>query len=327
MSNNTASVIEAVAASEKTPFESISSEDMLAKTKKYNKKILEERERRRRGCFCKDKIQDIQNPEDQVDQEPTLAGEIANEEVCKDCGKEKMEPEKERCLIGCDVVALFPSLTSKRTGEIVRDRIMKSGLKFEGINYKQGLRYMMLNKHLTGSLKSLKRILPWRRKNGGTNPKMTGRMGSKLDDSPEEHWIFPTVELTEVEKREVVARCVEIGMRMIFENFCYKFGGETLRQDGGGPIGARVTMAAARLVMQAWSEEYLTILRRSGLVVDILTGYLDDVSTCLNLGMRYDKEQKMFPYNKETEMEDFEKKKDGESNNQRFGKSMPEGYG
>ena len=137
MSNNTASVIEAVAASEKTPFESISSEDMLAKTKKCNKNILEERERRERGCFCKDKIQDIQNPEDLVDQEPTMAGEIDNEEICKDCGKEKMEPEKERCLIGCDVVALFPSLTSKRTGEIVRDRIMKSGLKFEGINYKQ----------------------------------------------------------------------------------------------------------------------------------------------------------------------------------------------
>ena len=179
----------------------------------------------------------------------------------------------------------------------------------------------MLNKHLTGSLKSLKRILPWRRKNGGTNPKITGTMGPKLDGSPEEHWIFPTVELTELEKREEVARCVEIGMRMIFENFCYKFGGETLRQDGGGPLGARVTMAAARLVMQAWSEEYLTILRRSGLVVDILTGYVDDVrqvSTCLNLGMRYDEEQRKFLYNKEAEMEDLEKKKDGESNNQRM---------
>ena len=56
-----------------------------------------------------------------------MAGEIDNAEVCKDCGKEKMEPEKKRCLIGFDVVALFPSLTSKRTGEIVRDRLIKSG--------------------------------------------------------------------------------------------------------------------------------------------------------------------------------------------------------
>ena len=41
LSNCTASVLEAVAASEETPFESISSEDMLAKTKKFNKERLE----------------------------------------------------------------------------------------------------------------------------------------------------------------------------------------------------------------------------------------------------------------------------------------------
>ena len=43
MSNNTASVLEDVAATEEDTFESISSEDMLAKTKDYNKNVIEER--------------------------------------------------------------------------------------------------------------------------------------------------------------------------------------------------------------------------------------------------------------------------------------------
>ena len=80
---------------------------------------------------------------------------------------------------------------------------------------------------------------------------MTGAMGTKLEDDPELQWIFPEKELTLNEEREIIARCVEIAVRVVFENFCYKFGGETLKQREGGPIGARVTMAAARLVMQA----------------------------------------------------------------------------
>ena len=66
------------------------------------------------------------------------------------------------------VVALFPSLTSKRTGEIIRNRIMKSEIEFVGFDYDQGRRYIVLNEHLTGGLGDLRRVLPWRRKAGGT---------------------------------------------------------------------------------------------------------------------------------------------------------------
>ena len=256
------------------------------------------------------------------DQEEKLEYTVRN---CGSCGKKKVKEEimlQERCLIGCDVVALFPSLSSRRTGEIVRERVMKSSLEFEGFDYKQGLRYIILNKHLTGKLDSLRRILPWRRKDGGSNPKMTGTMGSKIsNDNAEEHWIFPCKDYSEEEKREIIARCVEIGVRLIFENFSYKFGGETYRQEEGGPIGARVTMAAARLVMQSWSEIYREILVRSGLIVDVLTGYVDDVrqiSTCFKPGMRFSKELKMFKYDKESEEEDLRKKSEGESLNQRM---------
>ena len=150
---------------------------------------------------------------------------------------------------------------------------------------------------------------------------MTGTMGTKLEDDPEGQWVFPERELTEKEKREIVGRCVEIGVRIIFENFCYKFGGEALKQSEGGPIGARVTMAAARLVMQAWADGYRNILEEAGLIVDLLTGYVDDVrqaSTCLKPGMRYVKERKKFEHSIGAELKDKNMRMEGESTNSRM---------
>ena len=53
----------------------------------------------------------------------------------------------------------------------------------------------------------------------------------------------------------IIARCCEIGVRTVFENFTYKFGGKFYKQMEGGPIGARLTMCAARLVMMQWAED------------------------------------------------------------------------
>ena len=58
---------------------------------------------------------------------------------------------------------------------------------------------------------------------------------------------------------------------MIFENFIYKFGGKLYRQGSGGPIGARVTMAASRLVMIDWGEEYSSALKRSRMEIGLLS--------------------------------------------------------
>ena len=246
---------------------------------------------------------------------------------CGTCQEVDQDDEEESCLIGCDVVALFPSLTSRRTGEIIRNRIMKSELKFEGFDYKQGRRYIQLNRHLTGGIKEIGRTLPWRKKEGGTKPCMTGSMGTKLEDDPEGQWVFPTRELTESEKREIVARCVEIATRVVFENFCYKFGGETFKQMEGGPIGARVTMAAARLVMQDWAEGYTAILEKAGVKVDLLTGYVDDVrqaSSCMKPGMRYCKEEKQFIFTEKAVEEDRLLKAGGESRNGRMARICQE---
>ena len=82
----------------------------------------------------------------------------------------------------------------------------------------------------------------------------------------------------------------KIALRALFENFSYKYGVETYLQLEGGPIGARVSISAAHLVMQSWGEEYMNILVDANLIIDYLRGYVDDgrqVSTILAKGMRF----------------------------------------
>ena len=56
----------------------------------------------------------------------------------------------------------------------------------------------------------------------------------------------------------------EFETRFLFQNFTSQFGGKTFLQMSGGPIGARVTMAAARIVMNSWARQYSGVLIRSG---------------------------------------------------------------
>ena len=65
-----------------------------------------------------------------------------------------------------------------------------------------------------------------------------GMSGRQAD--MEEQWCFKVKELTREQMMEVVARCLEIAIRVVFENFTYNYGGKVYLQLEGGPIGASV---------------------------------------------------------------------------------------
>ena len=75
----------------------------------------------------------------------------------------------------------------------------------------------------------------------------------------------------------------EIGVRILWDNFCYSWNNKTYLQKSGGPIGARVTMAASRLVMYKLGMEYTQILIRSNLDHRLFGIYVDDV--CQGTGL------------------------------------------
>ena len=241
---------------------------------------------------------------------------------CTDCGEGLYWEDHEVCLLGLDVVALFPSMKSLTTGRIVRDHVLRSPLKIEGFNWRQGARYIVVNKRYTGDLKCLWNVLPWKRKTGGTMPGMKAKELNSKVGNIEIQWSFPKAEPTEMQIREIHARVAEIGVRFLFENFPYKFAGENYQQVSGGPIGARVTMAAARIVMSDWGEQWRCILEKAGIRIGMLDGYVDDVrqkSTCLRYGSRWYTENSKFEITEDARQEDLRKRKEmKESSNARM---------
>ena len=65
---------------------------------------------------------------------PRISARIAHS--CSTCGPGVNKKELERCLLGNDVVGLFPNIKSKNTGRIVREKVEKSGVRFKGFDYK-----------------------------------------------------------------------------------------------------------------------------------------------------------------------------------------------
>ena len=106
---------------------------------------------------------------------------------------------------------------------------------------------------------------------------------------------------------------IECAIVFFFENFSYTFGGKVFLQKSGGPIGARLTMAIARLIMQEWKDNYNEILKNSN-IEELLSGiYVDDGRSLhrkLKWGERFDKENWKFTWNKETEECDKKEMKD-----------------
>mgnify|MGYP001485329581 CR=1 FL=1 len=82
-----------------------------------------------------------------------------------------------------------------------------------------------------------------RRKTQGVTPGMSNkfvRSHKETEDDLESRWVFPNKNPSPKQIRQIAARVCEIAMRAIFENFTYRFGGETYVQGEGGAIGARV---------------------------------------------------------------------------------------
>ena len=138
LSNGVSDVLESVANGEETPYEVISSEDMLAATKIFNEKFMERRKiwekKRDEKLSCErckyEEIYARTRPETElsrVEMRKDLIERFAEIEKesseyrerlkldCEHCGEGLDEKDLEVCLLGNDVVALFPSIKSKNT--------------------------------------------------------------------------------------------------------------------------------------------------------------------------------------------------------------------
>ena len=71
--------------------------------------------------------------------------------------------------------ALYPSLNAVEVAQIVYNSILKSKVKFEGVDYTEAVRLIALtSSEQECRLSQLRRVLPVRRFTNGTRPGITG---------------------------------------------------------------------------------------------------------------------------------------------------------
>ena len=132
-----------------------------------------------------------------------------------------------------------------------------------------------------------------------------------VDRSEESSCTWPNKTLTYKEVHKLMAIMLEIAVNHFFHSFVYTYGGEFFLQSSGGPIGARLTMCVARLVLQDWFDDFSEILDNSKINQYLKGLYVDDgrnIVDQLLLGTRFDKEEKIFRWEKEWEVIDVDSK-------------------
>ena len=110
---------------------------------------------------------------------------------CVNCGDEWVREDWEMCLVGNDVVALFPSIQSTSTGRIVRKEVEESPMQIEGFDHRLGAQHIAMNKKYTGDLAPIANILPWRSKAPGCAPGMKSKWVNCKENKEDVKWNFP----------------------------------------------------------------------------------------------------------------------------------------
>ena len=192
----------------------------------------------------------MQNPFEVISSEDLLSRIYVCNNKIKRMQTEKGKEWKlcdEMILLGSDVKALFPSLSAEMTGKCVREQFKKSTIEWQNVDWKLVALYVKLHQNLLvkGELSEIEKYLPERKS-------VTGRPPSIGTIGIESRYVWPgSMEiLSNGTKRTLMAFAMEAAVIFFFRNFTYTFGGDIFVQMFGGPIGARITMAVARLVMQ-----------------------------------------------------------------------------
>ena len=167
--------------------------------------------------------------------------------------------------MGTDVVSLFPSLSAERTGAAIRKQVEKSSMLWEEIDEQWLSLYVRLNRERCHEYSEIEHLCPVRRRGrrgreAGMGPLECDKRYLDIEDS-ESNWDWPNLPLNREQIKILLGRAMEIAVKFFFSHFTYTFGGEIFIQMFGGPIGARVMMCLARIVMQQWREDFVNLLK------------------------------------------------------------------
>ena len=114
----------------------------------------------------------------------------------------------------------------------------------------------------------------------------------RLDElEDQELFLKPIRNPSNLEKRNMLAKSVEIMIIATMENHVYRFGNEIRRQKEGGPIGLALTGEIAYCYMINWDQKFLEKLKSLGIDPALYERFKDDITIlikCLEGGTKFE---------------------------------------
>ena len=200
------------------------------------------------------------------------------------------------CVGSGDAGALYPSLRHEESTLYCADVIRRCPARFENIDTHTAAVFLATN----CTEEDLKRlgllsIIPRRVHSRGfkptaSTPELTTRPGDK-DPPPKFH---KTRDVTVMEERELLAKVVQVRVRLVVKNHVYKWKGDYWKQTLGVPTGLRLSAIIGRVTMDVWRYSMQNLMKENNLTQYLLEKYVDDAEIlCENLplGTRWDGER------------------------------------
>ena len=165
----------------------------------------------------------------------------------------------------------------------------------------------------------IQHMLPRRKTNKNRPPSIK----TVTTDEKVERWWFPTPlkQLTEHDKKTIVACIVQQLVKLVFDNHYYYWEGQIYRQAQGCPMGLEGSCPISRLVMDAWAEKLeeraeisqelhrINPVKYEPLTIYLLSKYVDDVLTgteTMKLGATYNKTDRVIEWSRDNESQQKE---------------------
>ena len=193
-------------------------------------------------------------------------------------------------------------------------------VRLSGIDWREAQTFLASNmSELEIKSEGLKDLVPARLWKRGARPsKTTTELGARkldptkdppVDQRPTKWASTDPDRLSEHQKRRLISKVVGVAVLTVFRHHMYQFNGEVFSQDGGAPIGLRLTSICARIVMDHWASIFLTRVSEAGTDVHLFAKYVDDVNLVLSglaLGTRWSKDTMTLTHLDSLEREDRE---------------------
>ena len=135
-----------------------------------------------------------------------------------------------------------------------------------------------------------------------TTPGIKSAEVKSAEVETEVQWMFRTKDFPAMVKRKLVAGCIMVGVRAVYNNHAYTFGGEIFIQEDRGPIGNRLTMCLSTIRMMMWAKRLLQTLSKMGIRILLAVCYVDDLrflTKLIELGWEVDKGSLELVFNEE----------------------------